>query len=960
MKYLPPLHQVLEYLSTKDLDMTTRIKCFDFLCDRLGPHGMYQNEYSRISYSRKKTYKFLPAASKHPFDGVEHDAKSELQSPVSCFSEESCGIMGFPVLDSKLGENTKLYGSLFQCAPEPEANVLMQQLANLVASAKLLHKKRKKQGSGEDPADYIIATFTAIFMYLSHRTSELTELALRWIKQEDCIPCRVDGGLEWFRPDQVFFRSSSSDVDQMTEDLFHVIDFSPFLAAAGVRQEATTKDIFMLMLADPEKMLDTLGSEKKYRSLLRRIAANPPFSRVTAPLQNTAFLLAYSVKPTEEKKTCEESLEPANYHLAKAEDIYIIDNSFFGRMFAVDRAPHESDLEDFYVRLGSKYISKSVERRFEVVGKPDSDTKTTRALKQRLLERGPLLVSPNITTRPLVNNAAAVLSEKKLTFYEASNLMAVYSLGGKTRRNRTTCFSRSMRGKGNNIFVVDQFDWFDVGYAIGDLILTRCQLEDAFFISSLLEAPLEQLRARGFPVDRVIQPEIKAVEKPKAVAPPPAAPAPVNAPQSSSSSKPKDAASENVPTAPPQAEPALVLPAATTAAPAPSSVAAETSTVIPPSPAKGSDKENPQKPEKKPKEAAKLPEQTNMDDILLQMFPDADRDFVRSVLGPNPSLDDVRALADQMASGGYPKDSAASDAGTASTAATNATSQSPPKKEKTGSLRKRLGRALTGRRGPGSKPLNSPRPPMGGGTPILPNGDSGITGPTPTSGGIAGPNDGRTKHEASKPVNPATDAQSQAGLERMLAQTVQGSSQVLKQGIDSPDARVTTSSLPEGLDRGETCEVIPGQSLQPFAGSRGDSKTINGIRVFSWKALQSSYEFLQQNEDATEQFGLVLQRLSEVYSIPISSIAIYHDPVGQTIAFNSNKALHFNLRFFYALHYLPGKSHDPACYSYWYVTMAHELSHHLVSAHNKEHGFYTESYTAQYMPNLMDLLRSLG
>ena len=55
------------------------------------------------------------------------------------------------------------------------------------------------------------------------------------------------------------------------------------------------------------------------------------------------------------------------------------------------------------------------------------------------------------------------------------------------------------------MYVVDGYDWFDVGYAIGDLILQRCQLEDAFSISSLLDAPLEQLRARGFPVDRILQ-----------------------------------------------------------------------------------------------------------------------------------------------------------------------------------------------------------------------------------------------------------------------------------------------------------------------------------------------------------------------------------------------------------------------------------------------------------------------
>jgi hypothetical protein len=57
------------------------------------------------------------------------------------------------------------------------------------------------------------------------------------------------------------------------------------------------------------------------------------------------------------------------------------------------------------------------------------------------------------------------------------------------------------------MYITPDFDLFDVGHAIGDLILKRCMLEDAFFISSLLETPLEQLRARGFPVDRIVKSE---------------------------------------------------------------------------------------------------------------------------------------------------------------------------------------------------------------------------------------------------------------------------------------------------------------------------------------------------------------------------------------------------------------------------------------------------------------------
>ena len=47
-----------------------------------------------------------------------------------------------------------------------------------------------------------------------------------------------------------------------------------------------------------------------------------------------------------------------------------------------------------------------------------------------------------------------------------------------------------------------------MGSSIADLILNRCQLEDAFLMSTLLETKLEILRDRGFPVDRIIKPSL--------------------------------------------------------------------------------------------------------------------------------------------------------------------------------------------------------------------------------------------------------------------------------------------------------------------------------------------------------------------------------------------------------------------------------------------------------------------
>lgn len=940
VKILPPVVPLLKYISDDVQDETMRIKCLEFVSKRLGSGGVYQMEYSRIESSQKAALKFLPCLVKSPIDD---DERKGVYSCLHCCSEERCAVMGFPVIDPGMGDSAKLFGQLFGCVTEPQPGALLQQLLILVASA----KQKLKNGKGDDRravSDRISQVFSDVFNYLSSRSSDITSSSMDQLKPENFIPCRVDGEIEWYRPEEVFFKNSKENNDSLTESLFHVIDFSPFLAAAGVKQEASTKDVFRLMIASPEAVLRAVKSEAKYRALLRRVAAHRPFSRVTSEIRNSPFLLAYTISEgTSEGGTLEGN---SSSRLAKAEDIYIIDNSFFGRMFSVQRAPHESDLEDFYALIGSQYISKKVQKEFDVVGVARQDTLLTTTLSERIRERSPLLVSPSVTSRPLVNDAASVLDEVHLEIHQAPDLKAVYTLGKSVRTQRTTCCSQPLgfRQNRNVLYVTSDFDWFDVGYAIGELILLRCQLEDAFFISSLLDTPLEQLRARGFPVDRIIKPE------------------PIPEPEPEPKVTPQATVAELPPMTSPTIAPATPAPAAALSPP--------TKPDLPPLGKKSKDEVNrgtiaelpslpagSQHPKSETSTAASEsestppksdasatsapdPEPTMSPDgystLLKQMYPDADEGFIRRRLGTHPTLDDVRSLADEMADGRYPKQADSKSQGDETAAST--ISQSKPSKL-LGS--RKLGRALNGLRSGG----------LGG---ILPSNieksshsdhTEVISGP---GGSHSTPDDGL--------VSPEIDADSHANLERMLEQTVGQSSRVDERGISSPET--TQMSIPEGLDRGSACEVVPGQNLKPYPGT-SNGKTHNGIRVFSARLHPSSEDFLRAHFDAVESFAVVLERLCAVYSLDLSTIAIFHDPTGGTIAFNSNRALHFNVRFFFSLHYLQSKHQSRDCYSYWFTTTAHELAHHMASGHNKEHGFYTESYVTLYLPKLASLFSQL-
>jgi Protein of unknown function (DUF3684) len=849
---------------------------------------------------------------KSPLSGEE---KRGIYSVLHCCSESRCAIMGFPVLD--LGGKNKLYGNLFQCAEEPAPSALIQQMLFLVSTA----KKVLAATQGNKRAEFsetVVVSFASIFEYMSTRTSDIKPSLMDGLASEDFIPCIANGEVQWFRPNMVFFRDKGAENgDSFTESLFQVVDFSPFLAGAGVKQEPSTKDIFDRMIHSPQTVLSAVKSEEKYRTLLRRVAAHRPFRSVTTEIRESSFLLAYTVSEGGHPK------ETASYKLAKASDIYIIDNSFFGRMFNVQQAPHESDLEDFYALIGSQYISKVVNKKFDVVGSAQKGTRVCMALMERIQERGPLLVSPSITSRPLVANAASLLRDRNLEVVQAPELKAVYSLKKSIRTQRTTCCVQQGTYNKNSLLVTIDFDWFDVGFAIGELILQRCQLEDAFFISSILEAPLDQLRARGFPVDRIIKPEPPPEPQPKPA--PKAVPGATN-PSSSGSSTTSPAAQ----------------PGSSTAAGFEENKSKSNAQEQPPSNA-SSDPANSSDMDIASDGIESLVSKDAYVSILKQMYPGVDETYLRDMLGNSPDLDRVRVVAEELAMKGYPGDDDSSTQ-TATTADASTNRLDAQASKVLGS--KKLGKAFNGLKSSNFGGLANRFKPSG---PQAGRGSDDDTRMTaPPSEGTSG-----TRHNN---VTPEEDANLYKSMERMLESKVRQSPSVGSSGLQSAE---TSIDIPQGLDHGSSCEVIPSQDIKPFTGANGKTESHNGIKLFSARKESSSETFLGLNTDAVESFAVVLERLCTVFGLPLKSVAIYHDPTGAAIAFNANGALYFNVRYFYGLHFSKDKHQSRGCYSYWFIVGCHELAHNMEGPHNRTHAFYTESYASMYLPKLLSILSQM-
>ncbi|KAL7463127.1 hypothetical protein ACHAXS_003508, partial [Conticribra weissflogii] len=916
----PPLSSIMTFMeresskSEEERDNESHGAALQYLTGRLGPNGLYENDFHYY-----RNVKFLPCIRQNLEMG---EVVNEMQSPSACYYNPSCLVMGFSVLDPKLDQIQ--IANRTKCEKDPSIQILLKRLIQLVniSQAKIQHLE-KKAGDISDEREKLNTTistlFEQVFLYLSTRASDFDKRSVSVLSKTPFIPCETRGRLVFYLPSQVFFKKSSSTSEDndisLAESLFQEIEYNAFLSIAGVKLEPSLSEFFELMLKKPDEVLDCLG-EPKYKQLLRKIAADPPFKQVSKEIQTCSFLLGYLVMDEElesDEKT-PATVQKAQFVLARAEDIFIVDNSFLRRQFSMLVSPMEQQLEEFYNRLGSKYVSQVVKKEFQVQGRALRNTPLSISFAERIEERAPLLLSSSISSRPLIPNASKVLNKQYLEIVQVDDIKAKYSFERSSKLLNVTCCSKKL-GQNMVLCITENFDWFDVGSAIGALILQRCQLEDAFFLSSLLEASLDTLRSRGFPVDRILRP----------VAPPPPPPPPP-------------------PPQPPKPQRVEAMPNHPTSS---NSITMNGSTQsMKPGVTNQSEQARQQSREEN--------EGDGFEQILSQMFPHFPPDAIKELLGPNPSKDKAREVANQLASGAFQNEAQNKIATEAAKGGKNGINPMPQEeigqtqnsqKEEIKAAKKKPSSSFMGKMlGSFRHQSHSAKPPPSENKRVIHQ----HAGHAHNNGS-----------DNNKPSSPENDAAHQKSLEQILQQSIESSRSVGGSGISSPETIL--KSLPQGIELGsDGCEVIPSQYIHPFVGPYGTRKSLNGIRVFAAAQDASSQvatQFLSENFDAVDLFADILENLCLVYRLNTSTVAVYYDPTGNTIAFNSNKSLYFNLRFFCALH---RRNVDSACYSYWFTVMAHELAHNLCTAHNKEHGKYTESFVMLYLPGLTKLLSTKG
>ncbi|CAG7850452.1 SubName: Full=Uncharacterized protein {ECO:0000313/EMBL:CCA72144.1} [Serendipita indica DSM 11827] len=160
--------------------------------------------------------------------------------------------------------------------------------------------------------------------------------------------------------------------------------------------------------------------------------------------------------------------------------------------------------------------------------------------------------------------------------------------------------------------------------------------------------------------------------------------------------------------------------------------------------------------------------------------------------------------------------------------------------------------------------------------------------------------------------------------------------------------------IKEALDEGY-CDV------SGMAGDLVAVGTVSNIRIYADKVVPNAQQLLLQTKlDVINRFISIIQPLKKVYKLPDSSLHIFYNLEGPTIAFNAGGALFLNLRYYEGWHDTQLQKKEPikAMIS-WFFTLAHEIAHNLIGPHNAEHSYYMNQISSTHLLALVDELQAI-
>ncbi|KAI9302818.1 hypothetical protein BJ944DRAFT_242011 [Cunninghamella echinulata] len=520
LKNYPPLNDLL-LLATPQNNNSNPIlqkRALSYLIDQ------YQQYKSELDVDKIET-PFLPC-----LDGKTYAA------PKNCFTHPEVSVFGFQVLHQELIPVRDKLG----VREHPTPDRLIEAF--------------EKQISTTD-----IKTVKAKFEYMASRMGDFKYAHWERLRKLRFIPVvdkRKNGNgvnnnsgsstsFLLVQPTECYFESDDANFHK---ELFLYVNFgtvaNSFLRSCGVKDEPTTLELASMLVKDPQRFWDLCGGGEQYLTVLRQIAGHysqiRSHSSLLQSMKSTPCLVAIkknklnednqqdnvtnnNSKNTENENHDHSALsnhkdeEFVQYRLARASDIFIIDDTMGQHIFSPLSAPMEPLLEEFYANLGSDHLSNQIKETYtfrDAIGA----TPRSKAITEAIFERVPIILYQMKHDYPqrqkeLYNDENYIKRNLKVMQAKELKINRLFKhTGEKDVQPTTACVDK----KKFIIYIssAGEIDFYDIANALCYLLFSRVRFNDAIIVERYLTASLNNLRRKGVPVDRILSIK-KAVQNSK-------------------------------------------------------------------------------------------------------------------------------------------------------------------------------------------------------------------------------------------------------------------------------------------------------------------------------------------------------------------------------------------------------------------------------------------------------------
>ncbi|SNX84781.1 uncharacterized protein MEPE_03490 [Melanopsichium pennsylvanicum] len=169
-----------------------------------------------------------------------------------------------------------------------------------------------------------------------------------------------------------------------------------------------------------------------------------------------------------------------------------------------------------------------------------------------------------------------------------------------------------------------------------------------------------------------------------------------------------------------------------------------------------------------------------------------------------------------------------------------------------------------------------------------------------------------------------------------------------------PDASSTIKSEARQTQIKEASNSYCDQGVETDLKLAGE---VCGMKVFLHPSLDAA-SMLQANAAALERLiNRIYKPVGSIFGLDPRSMYVFCDTAGPAIAFNRAGSIYLNFRYYLAWHdelVKQGKMADALVSTYFSV--AHEIAHNVVAAHNAEHEWYFSAIAEKYIVSLVDYI----